>query len=165
MQIIHTSINVGWSIYSLICVLLKSNSWDFFLMPFSNVCLLYWDNNYGEMKRSTFYNTLVCSSKSQAVWNGKELDILMVDCWPRQNALHHNVYFAHIIKKMEINFSDWTGKSPNNNQKPLLSVISQLSLFFINLRTSVTSTNMFSSIRFLGGHYNLDCGYKLQLHV
>ena len=53
---------------------------------------------------------------------------------------------------MEINFSDSKGKSPNNNLEPRLSVISQLGLFFINLRISVISTNITNSIRFSGGH-------------
>ena len=54
---------------------------------------------------------------------------------------------------MQINFRDRKGKSPNNkNLEPRLAAISQLGLFFINLRTSVTSTNITNSIRLSGGH-------------
>lgn len=50
------------NMYSLIYVLLKYKLLNFLkkvsLEAFSHICLIYWNDNYGEMKLSTFYNSV-----------------------------------------------------------------------------------------------------------
>lgn len=82
------------------------------------------------MKLLTFYNTLLCLSKSQIEWTEQTLysnDWLLIG-----RVYFIIIYTLYISQKMEINFSDGKGKSSNNKTlEPLFSVISHLGLIYI----------------------------------